>query len=275
MLHDPTVEHLVARAHRRPLLSAAEEVALARRAAGGDPHAREELILANVRLVVSVARRYRGAGVPFADLVQEGMIGLIRAVDGYDWRRGFRFSTYGTIWIRKYLQNCVDASGGALRLPASLVRDARRVAVAERELTVRLGRRPTDAELAEATGLGAERLDRVRLADQPPLALDRPVGDDGATTLGDLLPGDEPTPDVQVAARWRTGALRQAVASLPETEQAVIRLRFGAGRDGRHPTFDEIGGAIGRSAERARQIEERALRRLAAHHELAPLRPAA
>jgi RNA polymerase primary sigma factor len=271
------IEDLLANARRRPLLTAAEEVLLAQRMEAGDASARERLILSNVRLVVSVARAYQTRGVPLADLVQEGMIGLIRAVDRFDWRRGFRFSTYGTIWIRKYVCVAAERNARPLRVPPSLLRRARRAAVAEQELTVRLGRRPTDAELADAVELSVEDLHRARIADQTPISLDRPLSDDDeAATMGDLIANGDPAPHTVAAARWQTRALAAAVASLPDTERTVIQLRFGAAADGgRARTFDEIGGAIGRSAERARQIEDRALRRLAAKHDLATLRPAA
>jgi len=220
---DP-VERLLAHARRWPLLSAAEEVELARRVERGDPRARERMVLSNTRLVVSVARRYAGYGVPLADLVQEGMVGLLRAVDGFDWRRGFRFSTYATIWIRKRVLHALDRDARPQRLSTSL---------------------------------------------------DRPLGDDEATTVGELIAADEPSPEAVVATRWQRHALATAVAELPATERTVIALRFGAGERDRGPTFDEVGRAIGRSAERARQIEQRALRRLAANRELAPLQPTA
>jgi RNA polymerase primary sigma factor len=266
---------LLRRSRRTPLLTAAEEVALARRMERGDLDARERLIVANVRLVVSIARRYQGQGLPLADLVQDGMLGLMRAVEKFDWRRGFRFSTYGTIWIRKYVQHAVEVHGRSLRLPVALARRARRVAVVERELTVRLGHHASDAELAAATGLTLREIEQVRVADQAPVALDRPVGEAGDTVLADLIPAAGPSPEEVVTSAWRTHALDAAVASLPETERTVIELRFGRRGDGAMHTLDDVGDAIGRSAERARQIEEQALRRLAANSRLAVLRPAA
>jgi RNA polymerase primary sigma factor len=268
-----TVEHLLAQSRRWPLLSGADERALARRVERGDTQARERMILSNVRLVVSIARRYQGCGVPMADLVQEGMIGLIRAVDRFDWRPGFRFSTYGTIWIRKYVQMAVDAGERPLRVPPSLVRRARQVAATERRLTVQLGRAPNDEELAAGADITLDQLRDVRLSALPVVALDRPLDDD-ATTVGDLLPALGDAPDARLEARWRTGVLTAALGSLQETERQVIALRFDANRADRR-TFAEIGAAIGRSPERTRQIEDRALRRLAAADDVAQLRFAA
>jgi RNA polymerase primary sigma factor len=267
MFADP-VDQLLAEARRSPLLSADEEVSLARRAERGDPAARERLITSNIRLVVSVARRYQGHGLPLADLVQEGMLGLIRAVDGFDWRKGFRFSTYGTIWIRKYVQRSLETAGDSVRKPVTLVRRARRVTLAERELGLRLGRTPTEEEVARAAGLTADQLHEVRISEQSTLALDRPVTEDAATSVADLLVADDPGPEAHVTARAQTRALAAAIASLPDHERAIIAARFGTeGRISLH----QAGAAIGRSAERARQIEEQALRRLASHRELAPL----
>jgi RNA polymerase primary sigma factor len=258
-MSDPdSIDDLLRAARRRPLLSAAEEVALARRAERGDLAAREALITANIRLVVSVARRFQDQGLALPDLVQEGMLGLIRAVEKFDWRRGLRFSTYGTIWIRKAIQSAIERDVRGLRVPTALVRRARRVALAERELTVRLRRHPSLAEVAAETGLSAADVDAARVARQRPVALDRPLGEGATGSLADVLPATTPTPHAQVSAAWRTRALTAAVAALPATERTVIELRFV-----RAHTLDQVGGAIGRSAERARQIEAQALRRLA------------
>ena len=267
---------LLAAARRWPLLTADEEIALAKRIERGDLVARERLINSNVRLVVSVARRYLGQGLPMADLVQDGMLGLIRATEKFDWRKGFRFSTYATIWIRQAVQRGVENTSRTVRVPVYVSQRVRKIVRAERELTLQLGREPTDLELAALTELTVEEIHQARAADKPPTSLDLAVGEDGDTPLGALLPSPEPSPEDEAVGGWREVALAKAVERLPERERRVIELRFGTDpRDGQPRTLGQAGKEIGLSAERTRQLEEQALRRLASAAELAPLRDAA
>lgn len=275
---DPSdaLAQLLHASRRWPLLTADEEIALAKRIERGDLVARERLINSNVRLVVSVARRYLGQGLPMADLVQDGMLGLIRATEKFDWRRGFRFSTYATIWIRQAVQRGVENTSRTVRVPVYVSQRVRKIVRAERELTHTLGREPTDAELAAVTELTLEEIHQARTADRPPASLDLAVGDDGDTPLGALLPSPEPSPEDEAVGGWREVALAKAVDALPERERRVIQLRFGTDPgDGQPRTLGQAGKEIGLSAERTRQLEEQALRRLASSTELAPLRDAA
>jgi RNA polymerase primary sigma factor len=261
-------------ANRYPLLTAEEEVELAQRIERGDLEAKDRMINSNLRLVVSIARKYQGQGLSMGDLVQEGMLGLIRAVEKFDWRKGYKFSTYGTLWIRQALQRGLENSGRTIRLPVHIGQRARKIARAERELTVKLGREPAVEELADAVELPVEDVIDIRKADQPLSSLDRPVGDDGETTLGELMSSERPGPDEEVQADAGDDIVRRALEQLPERERNVVRLRFGV--DGEAPTpLRETGKRLGISAERVRQIEENALSHLAGDEGLAALRRAA
>jgi RNA polymerase primary sigma factor len=271
---DPLAQ-LLAESRRWPLLTPAEEIELAKRIERGDLAAKERLINSNLRLVVSIARKYQGQGLPMGDLVQEGILGLIRATEKFDWRKGFRFSTYGTLWIRQGIQRGLENTSRTIRLPVHVSQRARKVARIERQLTVKLGHEPTDEELADAAGLSLEELEEIKSADQALASLDRPVGEDGATTFGELLADDGPLPEDELSEAWRTEALESAVAELPEQERTVIELRFGSGLEGKAHTLGQAGKVLGVSAERTRQIEERALRRLARNADLEDLRTAA
>jgi RNA polymerase primary sigma factor len=268
-----TVARLLAESRRRPLLSAAQEVELGRRVEAGDRGARERMILSNVRLVISIARKFQHRGTPFGDLVQEGIIGLIRAVDDFDWRRGVRFSTYGTIRIRKYVHAAAERDLHPFRVPRPLTDNARLAFVTEGQLTVRLRRVPTEAEISDASGLSGAELREARIVERAPVALDRPVDEEGVATVGDLIADPARSPEARTMDRWRTGVLSAAVASLSGNERRVIELRFDPGGEGPGRSFEEIGRAIGLSSERARQIEERALRRLSWKRDLAALGP--
>jgi RNA polymerase primary sigma factor len=270
---DP-VQQLLRESRRWPLLTAAEEVELSKRIEKGDLDAKDRMINSNLRLVVSQARRYEGQGLPLGDLVQEGMLGLIRAVEKFDWRKGFRFSTYATLWIRQAIQRGIENTGRVIRLPVSVSQRTRKVAKAERELAVKLGRDPSIMEVAAAAGLTVEEVEDLREVDQAPTSLDRAVGDDGEASLGDLLPADEISPDEQVADVLRTRAVQDAIADLPEVERRVIELRYGTGDEAPH-SLRQAGSKLGVSGERVRALEERALRRLGERAELAALRDAA
>src|SRR3954452_15029245 len=224
-----SVDQLLAHSRRYPLLTPAQEIELAQRIEKGDLHAKELLVNSNLRLVASNARRYQNQGLPLADLVQEGMLGLIRASEKFDWRKGFRFSTYATLWIRQAIQRGLENSGRTIRLPVHVAQRSRKVGRVERELSVRLGREPTIAELAEEAGLTIEQVEEVRKADRAVVSLDKPVGDDGDTAFGDLLAIETPAVDEEVHEALKSEALQTAIAELPEPERDVIEMRFGAG----------------------------------------------
>jgi len=261
-------------ARRHPLLTAAEEVELAKRIERGDLAAKERMINSNLRLVISVARKYQGQGLPLSDLIQEGMLGLIRATEKFDWRKGFKFSTYGTLWIRQAIGRGLANSGRTVRLPVHIVARARKIADAERKLAVQLGRQPTEEEIAVAVELPFDEVADIRRADRGPTSLDQGVGESGDTALGDLIASDGPSVEEEVATDLDGERLREVVDSLPEVERNVITLRFGLDRE-EPQALRETGKRLGLSSERVRQLEDRALRRLAKEDAVAALREAA
>jgi RNA polymerase primary sigma factor len=273
-LTDPLAQ-LLAESRRWPLLTPAEEIALSKRVERGDLAAKERMINSNLRLVVHVARKYQGQGLPIGDLVQEGILGLIRAVEKFDWRKGFRFSTYGTLWIRQAIQRGLENTSRTVRLPVHMSQRARKVARATRELTVKLGQEPTNEELADLLDLTVEEVEEVKTADQTPSSLDRPVGEDGETTFGELMPADQLSTEEEVVDAWQFETLESAVAELPAEERSVIELRFGRNREGKVHTLHQAGKVLGVSAQRTRELEDSALRRLARNGDLAALREAA
>jgi RNA polymerase primary sigma factor len=259
---------------RYPLLSAPEEIELARRVERGDMKAKERMINANLRLVVSLAKRYQGHDLPLLDLIQEGMFGLMRAVEKFDWRRGFKFSTYATFWIRQAIQRGVGNKSRTIRIPVHIGQRERKIARAEGELAFELGRPPSDEEIADAAELPLRQVEEVRAAARATTSLDRRVGDAGDSAFGELLPSDEPAPAEEVEVRLSRQTLRRAVDRLPERERDVVKLRFGIGGDDPAP-LRETGRRLGISPERVRQLETRALEHLAAAEELEGLREAA
>ena len=271
---EPT-DLLLEQASVYPLLTKEEEIVLAKRVEQGDLEAKGRMINSNIRLVVSIARRYQGQGMPFADIVQEGMFGLIRAVEKFDHRKGFKFSTYATWWIRQAIQRGLDNRARTIRLPAHIAQRARKVGRVERELTVRLEHDPTDAEIAEEAGLDVEEVARIRALDYEPPSLDRRVGDDAdSATLGELRPAEGPAPDEAVQELDIRARLERAVKLLPEAEQKVIAARFGAGGELLAPG-ERIERKLGVTAKEARELEARALARLAEMGDLQDLREAA
>lgn len=259
---------------RHPLLSAQDEVELAQRIERGDLVAKEQMVNSNLRLVVSIARKYQGAEMPLLDLIQEGILGLIRATEKFDYRKGFKFSTYATFWIRESIQRAIANRARTIRIPVHIGQRERKIGAAARELVARLGREPTDAELAAAAQLDLREITEARAAARVVTSLDRPVGEEEDTTLGALLPSGDRGPDEEVEIALRQEALRNALARLPEAEREVVKLRYGI--DGDDPTpLTEAGRRLGMSADKVRQLERRALAELAESRELDALRPAA
>jgi RNA polymerase primary sigma factor len=259
---------------RHPLLTAAEEVDLAKAIERGDLDAKERMINSNLRLVVSIAKKYQGNEMPLLDLIQEGILGLIRASEKFDWRKGYKFSTYATFWIRESIQRGLANKGRTIRLPVHIGQRERKVARAERELSAKLGRDPTDEEIAAVAEISVDDITELREAARTVTSLDKPVGSEEETGLGDLLPSDRPPTEEEVEISLREEALRSAIAKLPDQEQEVVRLRYGI--DGDDPTpLREAGRRLGISAEEVRRLERRALEELAESRELEALRPAA
>jgi len=259
---------------RYPLLTRAEEVELSKRIERGDLEAKSQLVNSNLRLVISNARKYQGHDLPLLDLIQEGILGLIRASEKFDWRKGYKFSTYATFWIRQAIQRALDNRARTIRIPVHLGQRERKIARAQRELATRLGREPTDAEIAEAAEITLEELDEARAASRVVTSLDRPVGEDEETSFGALLASGERGPDEEVDIVLREDALRRALDQLPEREREVVKLRYGINGDDPTP-LSETGRRLGISQDTVRRLERKALAELAENRELDALRPAA
>ncbi len=256
-------------AGRYPLLTAAEEVELAKRIERGDMRAKERMINCNLRLVVSIAKRYQTQGITLGDLVQEGVLGLIRAAEKFDWRKGFKFSTYATWWIRQAVQRGVANKARTIRIPVHIVEREQKIARATRELVAELEREPTNEEISDRSKLPLVQVEEVRAAARAVASTDAPVGDDGDASFGDLFAAGGPTTEDEAEGALRNDAVRRAVAKLPDRERDVISLRFGLSGDGQPASLEAIGKALGITRERVRQIETEALRRLASDHDLA------
>jgi RNA polymerase primary sigma factor len=255
------------------LLTPEEVTELAKRVEAGDRAAKERMINSNLRLVISIARRYQGGNgeMSLLDLIQEGTLGLIRAVEKFDWRRGFRFSTYATLWIRQAIGRSLDEHGRTIRVPISVAQRERKIAGAERALATRLGRSPTTAEVAEEAGVTEAEIDELGDIARKVTSLERPVGDESGTELGELLPDTGPLPEEQAEVTFREAAVRDVIDELPERERDVIRLRYGLGEDAEPLSMRAVAERLDLGASTVQGVERRALENLAGRRELAAL----
>jgi RNA polymerase primary sigma factor len=254
------------------LLTAQEEVDLAQRIERGSFEAKQRMVEANLRLVVSIAKRYRNQGLPFLDLIQEGTLGLVRATEKYDHRRGFKFSTYATWWIRQAIARSLADKARTIRIPVHIVEKLNRIGRAERKLVTGLGREPTADEIAEVSGIEPEEVESIRRFAQAPISLEMPVGDEDQFEFGQLIPDEQAESPYERAVEALTSeALREALENLSYRERRVLELRYGLGDQ--HPrTLDEVGCTFNVTRERIRQIEHHALKKLQALQEAQLLR---
>src|SRR5213079_1773950 len=263
-------------AGRWPLLTAEEEVELAKRIERGDKEAKDRMINSNLRLVVSIAKRYQGHGLSLLDLIQEGIIGLIRAAEKFDWRRGFKFSTYATWWIRQAVQRGVANKSRTIRIPVHIAEREHRIGRAERALTPKLGRPPTEEEVAEHAKLPLKQVREVRSAARAVTSLDRPIGEENeGGALGDMFASDQPPPEEELDVSLEQEVLQKALSDLPDREQEVLKLRYGLNGDRDPASLDSIGRQLGITRERVRQIEASALEQLAVNREVEALKDVA
>jgi len=260
---------------RYPLLTAAEEVELAKRIERGDPEAKERMINSNLRLVISIAKKYQARDLTLLDLIQEGIFGLIRAAEKFDWRRGFKFSTYATWWIRQSVERGIANKARTIRIPVHILQREYKIQREERRLATDLDRDPTDEELAQATALPVNQVREARESARAVTSLDRPIGENEDASLGDLFPSEEPRPDELVQISLREEEVRRAVDELPDREREIVKLRYGLDGSPDPKSVEEVVRTLGIPRKEVRRIEDEALGRLGRVRELQGLDEAA